>query len=271
MLTILLICIIAGVCTGFLAGFFGIGGGFILVPLLVRILPISSNYTHENVMLAASATSLASIVLSSLCAVYLHAKKKNLHLDELLKYGAWVLVGTIIAKFTIQFIDAFILKLLFLFFLYAITIRFAIKVLLHKRHESHNEKVHPWARALVGLFTGTFSIFIGIGGGVPTTFLYNHYKPLRFSIGMGAGATIFISLSSTIQSLFYAFFSSTPASLHNIGGINIYIALCLLPSLVVAIPLGINAMHKVSPKALSIIYLCFMLFLSTLSTISLFF
>jgi uncharacterized protein len=270
MLTAILICIVAGICTGFLSGFFGIGGGFVLVPLLVKLIPYTATETHDNIMYIATATSLASIILASSFAVYLHAKKKNLHFKELFKYAGWVIAGTIIAKFVIQYINALTLKILFICFLYLIVIRFIIKVIMHKRGEPHNERVNPWFRALVGLFTGAFSIFVGVGGGVPTTFLYSHYKSLRFSIGMGAGATIFVSLSSTIQSIIYALTTNRAASLEDFGGIDVVLALCLLPTLVLTIPLGINAMHKVSPKVLNIIYLLFMIALSTFSTISFF-
>lgn len=270
MLVVLIICIFVGLCTGFLSGFFGIGGGFILVPVLVKLIPYTTQIVDENIMVIATSTSLASILLSSCLAVYMHAKKKNLHFNELLKYSCWVAIGTIFAKFAIHYISDTTLKIIFLCFLYIVVVRYIIKVLQHKKPEPHNKKINPYCRALVGLFTGAFSIFVGVGGGVPTTLLYSNYRSLRFSIGMGAGATIIVSISSIFQSVAYALFINHSPSLENFGGINIPLAVSILPTLIVMIPLGINAMHKIDGKKLSVLYLLFMITLSTLSTMSFF-
>ena len=41
MLTFFLICLVVGALVGFLAGLFGIGGGLIIVPVLVYLLPMA--------------------------------------------------------------------------------------------------------------------------------------------------------------------------------------------------------------------------------------
>ena len=40
MLTFILLCLLVGAIVGFLAGLFGIGGGLIIVPTLVYLLPM---------------------------------------------------------------------------------------------------------------------------------------------------------------------------------------------------------------------------------------
>ena len=40
MLTFLILCLLVGAVVGFLAGLFGIGGGLVIVPTLVYLLPI---------------------------------------------------------------------------------------------------------------------------------------------------------------------------------------------------------------------------------------
>ena len=40
MLTFILLCLLVGSVVGFLAGLFGIGGGLIIVPTLVYLLPM---------------------------------------------------------------------------------------------------------------------------------------------------------------------------------------------------------------------------------------
>ena len=40
MLTFILLCLLVGAIVGFLAGLFGIGGGLVIVPTLVYLLPM---------------------------------------------------------------------------------------------------------------------------------------------------------------------------------------------------------------------------------------
>lgn len=46
MLTFILICLVVGCVVGFLAGLFGIGGGLIIVPILVYLLPMMGYPIH---------------------------------------------------------------------------------------------------------------------------------------------------------------------------------------------------------------------------------
>ena len=63
-----------GLCTGFLAGLLGIGGGMIMVPFMTIIL------THRGVapeltVKMAIATSMATIVFTSISSVLAHHKR----------------------------------------------------------------------------------------------------------------------------------------------------------------------------------------------------
>ena len=76
-LTVLISCIILGSLVGFLAGLLGIGGGLIIVPALVYLLP-KVGVSAEIVMPMALATSLGAIVITSTSAALAHHKKKNI-------------------------------------------------------------------------------------------------------------------------------------------------------------------------------------------------
>ena len=65
MLTFLLICLVLGALVGFLAGLFGIGGGLIIVPSLVYLLPMMG-IPEPLLMSTALGTSFATIVITGL-------------------------------------------------------------------------------------------------------------------------------------------------------------------------------------------------------------
>ena len=71
MLEILLICLAFGCFSGILAGLFGLGGGVVLVPFFLVLLE-SHGIANELLMLMAVATSLATIIVTSIAATLMH-------------------------------------------------------------------------------------------------------------------------------------------------------------------------------------------------------
>jgi len=63
-----------GLCTGFLAGLLGIGGGMVMVPVLTMVLS-ARGYPDMQVVQMAVATSLATICFTSLSSVRAHHQR----------------------------------------------------------------------------------------------------------------------------------------------------------------------------------------------------
>lgn len=74
-----------GVLLGIVSGFFGIGGGFLLVPILLYILHVSPH--------RATATSIFSLSLYSLVGVFIHLYQGNIDWTAALWGGIGVLIG----------------------------------------------------------------------------------------------------------------------------------------------------------------------------------
>ena len=81
-----ILLILVGILVGILSGFFGIGGGMILIPILILIgIDIKS----------AIGISIVQMVFSSFYGSYLNHKKGSLILGE----GIWVGVGGFVGGF----------------------------------------------------------------------------------------------------------------------------------------------------------------------------
>ena len=73
-LTSVLLLLVLGTFTGFLAGLLGIGGGMIMVPFLTMILD-ARHFPADAVIKVAIATSLATILFTSLSSVRAHHRR----------------------------------------------------------------------------------------------------------------------------------------------------------------------------------------------------
>ena len=75
MLIFIITTLLLGALVGFLAGLLGIGGGLIVVPALVMLLPAFGIVPVEQAILVAIATSLASIIVTASSSVLAQDRK----------------------------------------------------------------------------------------------------------------------------------------------------------------------------------------------------
>jgi hypothetical protein len=77
LITVFSLCALLGALAGVLAGLLGIGGGLVIVPALVYLLP-QLGVEPNLVMPMALATSLGAIVVTSSSAMFAHHKNANI-------------------------------------------------------------------------------------------------------------------------------------------------------------------------------------------------
>lgn len=76
---------VAGSAVGFLTGFFGVGGGFVIVPALVLVLGVP--------MTDAAGTSLAVILLNSISALAMRAGNSTIESDVVIPFAVATIAG----------------------------------------------------------------------------------------------------------------------------------------------------------------------------------
>ncbi len=181
--TILIELIALGFVVGILAGTFGVGGGFLITPLIGSMLGLP--YT------LAVGSSLASIIGTSLTGIHKHWRMGNIHFDLISAIGggtvAGTLFGTAIHKWLREFLvadgDSTTFELTMIA-LYAICLTVIAIVFLFQARAKKSEpapaegdrKSPPPlpkfdARFVVtmtgiGLSIGTLSGLLGLGGGI---------------------------------------------------------------------------------------------------------
>ncbi|WP_278361087.1 sulfite exporter TauE/SafE family protein, partial [Idiomarina abyssalis] len=122
LLTTWLWCIGGGAVAGLLAGMLGIGGGLIIVPLLIYLLPLIG-VPPELVVPSAIATSLATICMTTASASRAHAKHGLMENFWLIRVLPGLSLGAMTGAFLVTIIDPDWLKRIFSIVLIALAIR----------------------------------------------------------------------------------------------------------------------------------------------------
>src|SRR5580658_2385802 len=102
----------AGLFAGFAAGMFGIGGGFVVVPAMLLVLPLLGGMKSENVHVAVG-TSAATIIVASLRSVTAHAKRRAVDFEILKSWAPWLVMGDVLGVILAGHVDGTGLLLIF--------------------------------------------------------------------------------------------------------------------------------------------------------------
>ncbi|MEA1921010.1 MAG: sulfite exporter TauE/SafE family protein [Campylobacterota bacterium] len=180
--------ILLGIVVGILSGFFGIGGGTILVPLLLFI-----GFDIKT----AIGISVVQMVFSSLFGSYINSKRGTLDIKMVLTIGLGGFVGALASSMIVKTLSAQTLELIFIGFVAFALTRLYFKTLEH----GETRHVHPIILFIIGAVLGAFSISIGVGGSillVPLLVGFLHV-PLKNAIAAGLFFVIFSSVSGLIS------------------------------------------------------------------------
>lgn len=110
--------IFLGFSTGTIGAFFGIGGGFIMVPILLFL----GFSTHKAV-----GTSLLTIFLTSISAVIMHYKLGNIDVKTSLILGGSGIMGALLGAFLINHVEGTYFKKYFAVLLFFVSLSLFFK------------------------------------------------------------------------------------------------------------------------------------------------
>lgn len=179
-----------GAIVGALSGFFGIGGGVIIVPVL-----LFSGYSAAE----AVATSLLFVVGTSLSGAKKHTSLGNVSWSTGITVG---LAGAVTAQLSSRLvlsISGTYDWLLNLFYL-AILSYFAVTLLKKTSKPQKPKKSSLVAALVIGMMAGFLSALLGIGGGfiiVPLLVSWLGFSTHR-GVGTSLAAVLFISLGGLV-------------------------------------------------------------------------
>jgi uncharacterized membrane protein YfcA len=186
---------VLGLCTGFLAGLLGIGGGMIMVPFITIILS-NRGVAPDLAVKMAIATSMATIIFTSLSSVRAHHKRGAVRWDIVKLLAPGVVIGAAIASLGVFAL----LKGAWLALVFAIFVAFsATQMLLNKKPEP--SRTLPGTAGTLGAGTaiGFLSGLVGAGGGfVSVPFMTRCNVAIHTAVATSAALGFPIALANAL-------------------------------------------------------------------------
>lgn len=193
-LSLALACLALGALSGVMAGLLGIGGGLILVPGLLWLLP-QVGVPAAAVMPSALASSLAAIVLTAVASTRAHAQRGAVQWPLFRRLAPAVAVAAVLAGTVAAQLGSRWLTLLFALFTIALALRTASVSVVSATRTPPPAWAWPGWGAGIGLLSG----LVGIGGGSLTVPLLLHYGvPITQAVATSAAVGLPIAAFGTI-------------------------------------------------------------------------
>ena len=237
----------AGTLAGFAGGLFGIGGGFVVVPALLLILPLLGT-GPADLAHAAVGTSLATVLFTSLRSVRAHARRGSVDSGVIRSWAPWVVLGTICGAMVADRVSSGTLGIIF-----AVgALLFAAHFLAPALHDRQLVAAMPRGIARIGLAggLGLLSSLLGIGGGaIATVIMTLSGVPIHRAIGTAAGMGALIAVPGAIGFMIIGL-GRPGLPWGSIGYVNVPAALAIMVTAVLFAPLGVAVAHKLSPRLL---------------------
>jgi len=185
------IYLLLGAAAGLLAGLLGVGGGLIIVPVLAWVF-VQQGFNADIIMHMAVATSLATIVLTSLSSMRAHHKKAAVRWRLFAQLSPGIVLGALAGAVIADMLPSRGLQIFFGLFELGVAAQLSLDL------------QPPQIRLLAGRFSqfvagsaiGLISAIVGIGGGSLTVpwLLWNRV-PVREAVATSSACGLPIALA----------------------------------------------------------------------------
>ena len=278
-----------GLIAGFIAGLLGVGGGLILVPVLSWVYAHQGFPAEYNIHMAL-ATSLATIVLTSIASLRAHHRHGAVRWQAVRRIAPGIVLGTLAGAIAAAGLPDFGLRLFFTVFLFyaASQMLFGLApaarsrglnngsadVSLHRnsvfKPQAHRQLPSWPGMTAVGAAIGLISSWVGIGGGtLSVPFL--SWCNVRFQEAIGTSAAIGFPIAVS-GALGYALSGQTADNLPawSLGFVYLPALAAVAATSMLSAPWGARLTHRLPVARLKKIFAGLLYILALRMTYSLF-
>lgn len=241
-----------GALAGIVGGMLGVGGGIVLVPAFFYAFD-ELDFDGPNLMQVCVATSLATIVVTSLRSARAHDAKGAVDRKMLKVWGPFLAAGSVIGVIVASQLASQTLQAVF-----GVLAGLAGLYMAFGRESWRLGQALPKqpVAGMLGWVVGFLSAIMGIGGGtfgVPLMTLFN--VPIHRAIGTASGFGLLIALPAVLGFLFLPVDEAPPMTL---GAVNLPAFLVVIGTTLITTPYGVKLAHRLNPIPLKRIFAVFL-------------
>ncbi|MFV0334932.1 MAG: sulfite exporter TauE/SafE family protein [Tropicimonas sp.] len=246
--------IFAGVVGGFVAGLLGVGGGIVIVPVLYFVLG-GVGVPDAVRMKVAVATSLATIIFTSLSSARSHYKRGAIDFSLLKSWGLPIFIGVVCGTTIGGQVDGLVLTTIFA----VVALLVALNMIVRANNSALTDDFpNIGVKSVAGVFVGLISAMMGIGGGTLSVPILTAFGfDIRKAVGTAAAIGFIIAIPGTVG---YALAGWGEAELPtgSLGYVNLIALIALIPLTMLIAPLGAKVAHVIPRRMLSYAFAAFL-------------
>jgi uncharacterized membrane protein YfcA len=236
--------LVLGAIAGFLAGLLGVGGGIILVLGFFYVFS-TLGYDSPQLMQICLATSLATIVVTSIRSVMAHHKKGAVDWNILKSWTIGIAIGAAFGVAVASTLRSEILQAIFGGLVVCVGLYMAFGRTTWRLGEKMPEGI---LRAILSPVIGFLSVLMGIGGGsfgVPTMTLFG--VPMHRAVATASGFGLIIAVPSVIGFLMVDIDVAPPFT---VGAVNFLAFGVIVSMTMITTPWGAAMAHRMDAAPL---------------------
>lgn len=244
LIEMLAVLLVIGGFAGLVAGLLGVGGGIVLVPAFFYALT-HLGFGGPQVMQVCVATSLATIVFTSLRSLQAHHRKGAVDLALLKSFAPMLVLGALMGTLIAAHVSSAALQGVF-----GLLAGLAGLYMAFGRADwrlGAGLPPHPMRGAMAGGL-GLGSAMMGIGGGtfgVPMMSLYGY--PIHRAVATASGLGVMIALPAMLGFLALPIAAAPP---YSIGAVNLPAFAAVIVTTYITTPWGAALAHRMNPAPL---------------------
>lgn len=241
---------LAGLGSGFVSGLFGVGGGIVRVPLFVYLLPLFG-VPHPVLMHVAVGTSIALVLPSAFASTRKQRALGNLDLAYFRTWAIGLLAGVSIGIVLLPFISTEILQAIFAAFMVVVGV---YEGFLKDHLKAAGAAPQGMVKLAVAAAIGVLAALTGTGGGALTTPALQAFSvQLQRAIAIASAGGLVTGSVATIGAVVNGWHvRDLPA--YSLGYVDLAVLAAMMPTILIAAPLGVRAGHRLSETWLHRIY-----------------
>lgn len=251
--------LVLGAFTGFCAGLLGVGGGMLMVPFLT-LLFTGMQFPDAAIVHMAIATSMATILFTSLSSVHAHHKRGAVRWPIVLALAPGILLGGLIGGGKIFSV----LKTGWLSLMFAGFVGFsALQMLRSRRPPASRQLPGPAGMVGAGSVIGLVSSLVGAGGGfISVPFMTWCNVPIHNAVATSAALGFPIALASVVGYV-WGGWNETGLPPGSLGFVYLPALAVIAIASVLTAPLGARAAHSMDMGVLRRVFAALLLCLAT--------